>query len=139
MSLDRRSVYIKAQAASIAEVYGERYGEPVQLDRQLRYLLIPRFPLPRKWGERETPLLIEIPAQYPEKPPDGFFLSARCNGPHVFSRVPYDPTRDLSHLGWNWFCVHCDLGWKSGKSPLDPNNLWTVIRVIQTSLTVSEF
>lgn len=139
MSLDRRSVYIKAQAASIAEVYGERYGQPVQLDRQLRYLLIPRFPLPRRWGERETPLLIEIPDRYPDIPPDGFFLSSRCHGPHVFSRSPYDHTRDLSGYGWNWFCVHCDEGWRPGPSPLEPNNLWTFIRVIQTALTISEF
>jgi hypothetical protein len=137
--MDRRSLYIKAQAASIAEVFGDRYGFPVQLDRKLSLLFLPRFPLPPRWGERETPLLIEIPAAYPDIPPNGFFLSARCNGPHVFSRVLHGGTTNFQHLGWNWFCVSCDRGWRAGPSPLEPCNLWTFLRVVQTSFSVNEF
>ena len=139
MSFDRRSMYVKAQVASIAEVYGERYGQPVQIDGQLKFLFIPRFPLPRRWGERETPLLIQIPDRYPDIPPNGFFLSSRCQGPHVFSRPPYSTVTDLSALGWNWFCVHCDNGWRPGASPLETMNLWTFLRVIQAALSFNEF
>lgn len=133
-----RELYVRAQAASIAEVYGERYGLPVQLDEKLEYLFIPRFPLPGRWGARESPLLIHIPLQYPDTPPKGFFISARCRGPHVFSRNVYDGN-DLSSLGWNWCCVHCDRGWRAGPNPMDPSNLWTFLKVVRTFLTVGEF
>lgn len=137
--MDKRSLYIKAQTASIAEVYGERYGVPVQVDPNLEYLLIPRFTLPPRWGERETPLLIHLPAMYPDKPPHGFYLSARCQGLHIYKQPPYRDLQDLSPLGWNWYCVSCDAGWKAGASPLDENNLWTFLTVIRTSLSISEF
>lgn len=133
-----REIFIKAQVASIAEVYGERYGLPVQIDPSLRYLFIPRFPLPGRWGARESPILIDIPAQYPEKPPDGFYISSRCHGPHIFSRQ-VRTGQDLSSYGWNWSCVHCDAGWKAGVNPMDPCNLWTVLKVVRTFLTVGEF
>lgn len=144
-SASQRDIYVKAQVASIAEVYGERYGSPVQLDSALSYLFLPRFPLPRRWGERETPLLIHIPPDYPATPPNGFFLSARCHGPHVFSGGAFaglhvhGGSASISVPGWNWFCVHCQNGWTPGSSPLEPMNLWTYLRVIQTALSVNEF
>lgn len=139
MSYSQRETYIKAQVASIAEVFGERYNLPVQLDRGLEYLYLPRFPLPKRWGERETPLLIHIPREYPQVPPHGFFLSKKCHGPHVYSREMGKDSEDFSIYGWNWFCIYCDQGWKPGPSPLDPHNLWTFINAIRVSLTIEEF
>lgn len=144
-NMTQRELFIKAQVASIAEVYGERYGIPVQLDRDLQYLFLPRFPLPRRWGERETPLLIHLPPHYPATPPNGFFLSARCRGPHIFSgqafagRIVHGGTASVDVPGWNWYCVHCHQGWTPGRSPLEPMNLWTFLRVVQTALSVNEF
>ena len=135
----RRETYIKAQVGSIAEVFGPRYGVPVQLTKDLEFLFIPRYPLPRKWGARETPILIRLPPQYPDVPPRGFFLSSKLRGPHVFSRNAYDSSEDFSQYGWNWYCALCDGGWKPGKSPLDDNNLWTFLKVVRTSLTINEF
>jgi len=34
-----REEYIKAHVASVAEVYGARYGQPIQLDRNLNFVL----------------------------------------------------------------------------------------------------
>lgn len=134
-----RASYVKAQVASIAEVFGQRYGVSVQLDEGLEFLFIPRYPLPRRWGARETPLLIHIPAQYPQKPPDGFFLSTACSGSHIFSRNIHDSSQDYRHLGWNWYCVHCDHGWVPGPHPLAEHNLWTFLKVVRTALTINEF
>jgi|GEM_PF-5866161 len=67
----RRERYIKAQVASVAEVYGERYGQAVQLDERLRFVVIPCFTLPKKWGYKTTPILIWFPATYPDAAPVG--------------------------------------------------------------------
>lgn len=137
--MDRRERYLKAHVASLAEVLGERYGQAVQLDRDLRYVFLPRFTLPPRWGERETPLLLRIPDTYPDTPPNGFYLSSRCTGPHVFSRPPYSTVEDLSAKGWNWFCVHCHEGWKPGATESEEQNLWTFLNVIRASFTENEF
>lgn len=134
-----RATWIKAQVASIAEVFGPRYGMPIQLDHKLEFLFIPRYPMPRRWGGRETSLLVRIPPQYPQKPPNGFFLSKTCRGSHIFSRNVYDPSQDYSAQGWNWYCVHCDAGWVPGKNPLDEHSLWTFLKVVRASLTINEF
>jgi hypothetical protein len=134
-----RTTCIKAQVASVSEVFGPRYGMPIQLDRNLEFLFIPRYPMPRKWGGRETSLLIRFPPQYPQKPPEGFFLSKTCGGSHIFSRNVHDHSQDYSSKGWNWYCVHCDVGWAPGPHPLDTDNLWTFLKVIRASLTINEF
>lgn len=137
--LTQRAAYVKSHVASVAQVFGERYGQPIQLDRSLSWVYFPRFGLPRRWGARETPLLIHLPPDYPNRPPNGFYLSARCHGPHVFSTSPYRDVPDLSAYGWNWFCVHCHDGWHPGPTARDAMDLWTFIRVMQSSLSVGEF
>ncbi len=135
----RREYYIKSHVASVADVYGERYGQPVQLDKLLRFVYIPCFTLPRKWGMRTTPLIIWFPTDYPEIPPNGFYLSKKCQGPHIFSRMVYGASPDLSSKGWNWFCVHCDAGWHPQEDPNKEDNLWTFLDVIRLSLSIAEF
>ncbi|HIE00974.1 MAG TPA: hypothetical protein EYP59_11925 [Thiotrichaceae bacterium] len=135
----RRETYIKAHVASVAEAYGERYGQSVQLDRQLNFVFIPRFTLPRKWGTRTTPLLVWLPQQYPDVPPNGFYLSKNCDGPHIFSRNVYGDSPDLSSKGWNWFCVHCNDGWHPNEDPTKDDNLWTFLDVVRLSLSIDEF
>src|SRR5437870_1019490 len=44
-AMSQREHYIKSQVASVAEVYGERYGQTVQLDEKLRFVVIPCFTL----------------------------------------------------------------------------------------------
>lgn len=135
----RREQYIKAHVASVAEVYGQRYGQALQLDKHFRFVFLPRFTLPRKWGMRTTPLLIWFPQSYPETPPNGFYLSSKCKGPHVFSRNVYGDSPDLSNKGWNWFCVHSEKGWHPHEDPTKEDNLWTFLDVIKLSLSISEF
>jgi hypothetical protein len=135
---DVRARYIKSQVAAVAEVLGERYGQTVQLDRELRFAVLPRFKLPRRWGMKTTPILIWFPPTYPNTPPNGFYLSANCRGPHIFSRNPFGDSPDLSTYGWNWYCVHPE-GWLPSADPLEADNLWTLLDVIRTTLSVDEF
>ena len=138
-SSKRREYYIKAHVASVAEVYGERFGKPVQIDKDLRYVFLPCFTLPRRWGMRTTPILIWFPDGYPEIPPNGFYLSQKCKGPHIYSTMVYGHSPDLSHAGWNWYCVHCDQGWHPHEDPNKEDNLWTFLDVVRLSLSISEF
>lgn len=134
----RREHFIKAQVASITEVMGERHGQVVQLDTQLRFVVIPQFRLPRRWGMKTTPILIWFPPQYPDIPPHGFYLSRHCVGPHVLRYNVYKDSPDLSAEGWNWYCVY-PKGWIAKADPLEPDNLWTFLDVVRTSLTIDEF
>lgn len=132
-----RSRYIKAQVASVAEVYGERFGQPVQLAADLQFCVIPQFTLPKQWGLKSTPILIWFPDNYPIEAPCGFYLSKKCNGPHIFSTNVYSKSPNLSHLGWNWYCAHT--AWKPGSDPLEGDTLWTFLDICRLSLTVKEF
>jgi hypothetical protein len=134
----RREMFIKTQVASISEVIGERHGQLVQLDSCFRFAVIPQFRLPPRWGMKTTPILIWFPAQYPDIPPHGFYLSRHCIGPHVLRYNVYGDSPNLSDLGWNWFCVN-PKGWSAKADPLEPDNLWTFLDVVRTSLTIDEF
>lgn len=134
----RRELFIKTQVASVAEVLGERHGQAVQLDVNLRFVLIPCFFLPRRWGTRTTPILIWFPDQYPDIPPHGFYLSQRCHGPHILRYNVYGDSPDLSDWGWNWYCVN-PKGWRAHADPMEPDNLWTFLEVVRTSLTEDEY
>lgn len=139
----RRSQFILAQVAELAEVLGERFGQTVQLDYNLRFALLPRFRLPFRWGARMTPILIWFPPNYPDMPPHGFYLSKRCQGPHIFSRNPYGDSPDLSAEGWNWFCLNLGGntggGWVPNADPHGADNLWTVLDAIRAALSIDEF
>lgn len=139
-AISTRERYIKAQVASVAEVYGERYGQPIQLDSRLRFVVIPCFTLPRKWGYKVTPLLVWFPATYPTAAPDGFYLSQQCRGPHIFARPVGShaaQSEDLSGKGWNWYCMHTS--WKPGSDPLDGDTLWTFLEMAKSCFTIDEF
>jgi len=92
-----------------------------------------------RWANRTTPILVWFPKQYPQIPPNGFYLSKRCSGPHVFSTNVYGDSPDLSGKGWNWYCVHCDAGWHPGENPSIEDNLWTFLNVARMSLSIREF
>lgn len=136
----RRERYIKAQVASVAEVYGERYGQAVQLDERLRFVVIPCFTLPKKWGYKTTPILIWFPVTYPDAAPVGFYLSQQCRGPHIFSRPVgsyAEKAEDLSSKGWNWYCMHTH--WQPGGDPHDGDTLWTFLEMAKSCFTIDEF
>lgn len=139
-ALGRREQFIAAHVASVAEILGERYGQTVQLDAAYRFVVLPAFRLPRRWDLKTTPILIWFPKTYPDVPPQGFYLSSQCRGPHIYRYNVHVGTDggDLSQQGWYWYCVH-PTGWKASADPNQPDNLWTLLDVIRATLTIDEF
>lgn len=139
-ALGRRENFIAAHVTSVAEVLGEKYGQVVQLDAAYRFVVIPAFRLPRRWDLKTTPILIWFPKTYPDTPPQGFYLSSQCHGPHIYRYNMHVGTDggDLSAQGWYWYCVH-PTGWKANADPNQPDNLWTLLDVIRATLTIDEF
>lgn len=139
-AMQRRERYIKTQVASVAEVYGERHGQTLQLESKCNFVVIPCFTLPKKWGYKTTPILIWFPSTYPDAAPDGFYLSQQCRGPHIFTRpVGYHEqlSPDLSNQGWNWYCMHTH--WQAGGDPLEGDTLWTFLEMAKSCFTIEEF
>lgn len=50
------------------------YGEVNYDDQAFTWIHVPRFTLPRGWNAKSSGILLELPAQYPSIPPDGFYL-----------------------------------------------------------------
>ena len=134
---DRRARYIRTQAYQLAERFSKDGGQGIQLDEQnYNWLIIPKYPMPERWRQRWTRLMILFPAAYPDVPPTGFYLriDAGLKGGgrdrHLFNGGGfYDGAPDLSAHGWFWYCVHaqihCAGGWQPSSDPAYPDNLFT--------------
>jgi len=81
------------------------------------WVMIPQLHLPRGlWSVQSTPILITIPDQYPQVPPDGFWLMENLrdsNGNTPGHYFEYNIARgaELANKGWAWFCIHPQ-GWQ---------------------------
>ena len=142
---DRRKRYIVEQICQIAPRFTEG-GSGVQFDEQnCDWLMIPQYPLPERWRQRWTSLLIIFPSSYPDTPPTGFYLnqdlglkSGNQDG-HLFDRgfhgAPTIP-------GWHWYCVLAQVqqggGWKPAANPTEPDNLFTFLNLVREALTNDE-
>lgn len=139
----RRNRYIRAQVYDIAPRWSED-GVGIQFDeKDCNWLIIPKYPLPERWKQRYSPLLIIFPEQYPIVPPTGFYLKAnlwnkRRKDPH-YSEGTGHGAPDLSAEGWWWYCAIPDQdvrgGWRPSSDPLKPDNLWTFLNMVREVLT----
>jgi len=142
----RRNRYIRSQVYDIAPRWSTD-GVGIQFDEQnCDWLMIPRYPLPERWAQRYSPLLIIFPSQYPDVPPTGFYLKAKLfsktgRDPHFFDRTYHDAP-DLTAQGWWWYCVlaRTDVvgGWKPSDDPLGSDNLWTFLNMVREALTTDD-
>lgn len=92
----------------------------LMIDQDFGWVLIPEFELPFGWRPPLTAVLIEIPANYPEAGPFGFFLGDRLKRwtggswqtpGHIFGEVPYRGKRNhFLDLGYRWYCLHAEPG-----------------------------
>jgi Prokaryotic E2 family E len=147
---DRRSRYIQTQAYQLAERFSKDGGEGIQLDEQgYNWLIIPKYPMPERWRQRWTKLMILFPAAYPDVPPTGFYLTIRArlkNGGqdrHLFKGGGfYAEAPDLSKDGWFWYCVHAQMqgagGWQPSSDPAYPDNLYTFLNMAREALTADD-
>jgi hypothetical protein len=148
--VDRRTRYVQTHARQLAERFSKDGGQGIQLDEQeYNWLIIPRYPMPERWTQRWTKLLILFPAGYPDTPPTGFYLSipARLkrggNDAHLLRRGGYyAEAPDLSADGWFWYCVHAQVegagGWQPAADPSAPDNLFTFLNMAREALTTNE-
>jgi hypothetical protein len=148
--VDRRTRYIQAQALQIAQRFSKDGGEGIELDEQgYNWLVIPRYPMPERWRQRWTKLMILFPAAYPDVPPTGFYLTIRARlksgeyDKHLFKGGGfYTDAPDLSKAGWHWYCVHAQMqgagGWRPSTDPTSPDNLFTFLNMAREALTTDE-
>ena len=144
---DRRRRYITAQVEQIAPRFSED-GIGVHYDvEHCNWVLIPKYPMPSRWKQRWTSLLIWFGTGYPDTPPTGFYLNIRAGlksggrDKHLFNRSFYDAP-DLSAQGWFWYCVRANLqtagGWQPADDPTASDNLWTFLNLCREALTVDD-
>ncbi len=142
---DRRKKYILTQVYQIAPRFSQD-GPGIEFDdRNADWLIIPKYPMPARWKQRWTSLLIVFPAGYPDTPPTGFYLNLRLGlksggrDGHLFTRA-YHNAPDIK--GWHWYCCLAQLrqsgGWQPAADPTEPDNLWTFLNMVREALTVDE-
>ncbi len=148
--LDRRTRYIQSQAYQLAERFSKDGGQGILLDEEeYNWLIIPRYPMPERWRQRWTELMIRFPAAYPDVPPTGFYLKIRAGlksgekDGHLFRRGGYyAEAPDLSKDGWYWYCVHAQVqgagGWRPSSNPAYPDNLYTFLNMAREALTADD-
>jgi hypothetical protein len=147
---DRRTRYIRTQAYQLAERFSKNGGVGIQLDEEeFNWLIIPRYPMPERWRQRWTQLMILFPAAYPDVPPTGFYLTIRgrlksgAKDGHLYKGGGYyAEAPDLSEDGWHWYCVHAQVqvagGWRPSADPAGPDNLFTFLNMAREALTTDE-
>jgi hypothetical protein len=144
----RRARYIRAHAERLEDRFSKDGGEGIRLDPELNWIVIPRYPMPDRWRQRWTSLLIVFPTAYPDVPPTGFYLTIKArlkNGQrdrHLFNGSPYQHVADLSAQGWFWYCVHAQVqgsgGWRPSNDPDTPDNLFTFLNMAREALTTDD-
>ncbi len=138
-----RNSRIYSEAMMIAPYYTKHEG--IYFDEEnCDWLMIPVYPLPRKWESCWCKLLIIFPDAYPITPPVGFYLNQKFglkNGgsdPHLLGNAHHGAD-ELQAQGWFWYCVRilekCPGGWRPDPDYRKPDNLQTFLDMVQESLT----
>lgn len=138
-----RHTRIMSEVVMIAPRFAESGG--VYFDEENGdWLIIPKYPLPARWGERWCQLLVVFPALYPSTPPNGFYLNKRfplaAGGadPHL-TGAAYHGATNLLTQGWHWYCVQvmeaAAGGWSPKPDYREPDNLWTFLALVRDTLT----
>lgn len=138
-----RQTRIEREIMMVAPHFADRGG--VYYDEaNADWLLIPKYPLPARWGERWCQLLIVFGPGYPMAPPNGFYLNKRFalaaggSDPHLTGAAFHGAT-DLLAQGWHWYCVQTlssvDGGWCPSPDYRETDNLWSLLALIRESLT----
>jgi len=141
----RRNQRIDAEVKMIAARFSRPPYQGIYYDDAGRdWLVIPNYPLPKRFRQRRCDLLVVFPETYPETPPIGFYLNKRfqlANGkydPHATGTAYYGAP-DLTEQGWHWYCVHMDMrakgAWRPRPDCHKADNLWTFLNMVRETLT----
>ena len=121
---------------------GMAFGEVSYDSNGYLWVHVRRFPLPPRWSQVSTELLIELPAAYPQVGPDGFYLDSGLRDPRRRSPNHYFEEQGrnnrYAHLGWAWFCPHQEPltsgGWRATADIMKGDNLVKYVELIRAIL-----
>ena len=84
--------------------------------RHQKWVRLNSYLMPKRWGGGKSQLLIDIPENYPNIPPIGFYIPKNRKSPngHLFNRGYHGAAEEYLQMGWNWYCC------------LVPNGNWIV-------------
>ena len=111
-----------------------RIYRAVEYDPALRWIRLGRMPLPPGWNKRFGQLLLPIPDSFPEIPPARFFLDRDLVDRRGRRPSHYFLENEHDDLGWAYFCLHLEKGWRPTRRVEDGDNLLTIIERIQIGL-----
>jgi len=135
----------------ISQLLVPQYGRGnLEWDPDCNWIMIKEFRLPRGWTNKRpdsplynrpcTPLLIEIPAGYPNVAPQNFYAeqNLQCGTDfihHYFDKPGMGTSQNkYTHKGWAWLCIHIHT-WDSKTNFTKGDNLLTVCRLIYDILS----
>lgn len=125
---------MRARREQELKLVSDKYGE-LELDSDLNWFIIQRFPVQPGWNKGETKLLVLIPAGYPVTPPDNFYADAdlRLAGGGQPGNTSLDQEvagRRLALFSWH---VECG-DWQPHADPLRGHNLLTFVTSVEERL-----
>ncbi|MFN7017546.1 MAG: E2/UBC family protein [Fimbriimonadales bacterium] len=111
------------------------------------WVVIKDFPLPPGYNYERTDVLILLPPNYPQTPPDWFYVDDNLRladgrkPSHVFyNETRFDPNRASQMIdappqmkGWTACCLHIR-SWRPAANPLEGHSLLSVCELIRGAL-----
>jgi hypothetical protein len=139
-----------ARIAYEAALAATRYSKSKSVDyddEEGCWVVIKDFLLPEGYNYTHSDVLILLPSNYPQTPPDWFYVDDNlrlANGQkpsHVFyDNTSHDPNRAHAQAdsppqmkGWTGCCLHIR-SWKPAANPLDGHCLLSVCELIRGAL-----
>lgn len=119
---------------------GLHFGEVEYDDQKGSWIMLPRFPLSRRFDRADCAVLIKLPMAYPAIPPFGLFVDS--NLPlHSHYFADGGKLNPYADQGWAWLCMHARQGdtrsWRPGPSAAQGDNLLVLLVLARALLDES--
>ncbi|GBC89933.1 hypothetical protein HRbin14_00665 [bacterium HR14] len=143
MNANKRLERIAFELALCVATYS-RTKEGTYDDESGAWVIIREFPLPEGYNYETTDVLILLPPNYPQTPPDWFYVDTNlrlANGKkpaHIFYDDTHDPNEAIygdqppEMLGWTACCLHIR-EWKPAANPIEGHCLLSVCELIKNA------
>ena len=110
-----------------------RWFDRVDYDHVGRsWVVVHDYPLPAGFNKPSTPVLMLIPADYPQVPPDGLFVDKGLNIPGHYHQE-HGGRNPFGDRDWAWLCAHlAGRGWRPSADVVAGDNLVTLLGLYAT-------